>query len=189
MSARTRERELDPDALHSRPPGVPPPGYDSGDAQVFPSRMSEIVDLIDNEEFTDLEMINRLIAREIAITLTDDSLRFNPKTTADKVKALRELTKTLQEGDQITKKDFLNFDGPKFKFVLGELVMLFRNSMKTGGLPEDVSNHVLRIFRDQLQGRAADLRKETDRINGDSLLPEMLVSAPLAITPDQGQTP
>ena len=168
------ERDID---AKPRPKGVPPPDLDGLPPEVkHESQMDRIIALIDNPEYTDIEEINRLISREIAISLSSEPNTgvFNGRALADKVKALRELARTVQEGDNISKKDFLNFDGPKFRYVLGELVLLFRGSMKSGGLPEDVSNHVLRVFRDQLQGRAPDLRKETERITADTLLPGLL---------------
>ena len=174
------ERDIDLDG--ERPKGVPPRGLDGHDDPLpeYESQMGQIITLIDNPEFTDIEEINRLISREIAISVssaTGGTYNVNTKLLNDKVKALRELARTVQEGDNISKKDFLNFDGPKFRYVIGEIVILFRNSMKSGGLAEDVTNHVLRVFRDQLGMRAPELRKETDRITADSLLPELSAQA------------
>ena len=133
-----------------------------------PSRMKEIIHAIEDPESTDLEATNRLIAMEIALVLSGVR-EYNTKAAMDKVKVLRELTKTLQEGDTLAKKDFLNFDGPKFKYVLGELVVLFKASLKSSGFKEEDINHTLRIFRDSLGLREADLRKETERITSESL--------------------
>ena len=108
-----------------------------------------------------------MIAIEIACTLAATS---NPYGVRDKVRGLRELAKTLQEGEDIAKKDFLNFDGPKFNYVLTELIRTFKESLKSSGLPEESVNHVLRIFRDTLSAREADLRKETERVTGDASL-------------------
>lgn len=133
----------------------------------YPSQMGDIISALKDPEATDLEAVNRMIAVEIACTLADPDNTF---CLRDKVRGLRELAKTLQEGEDIAKKDFLNFDGPKFKYVLGELVRTFKESLKSSGLPEDSVNHVLRIFRDTLSAREADLRKETERVTNDASL-------------------
>lgn len=164
MSTKATEVELD---LSTPKPGVFT-GVDSGQPAP-PSQISRILELIDNPESIDLPEINRLIAREIAVTLSDPSTSWNTRTANEKIKALRELAKTLLEGDNLSKKDFLNFDGPKFRYVLGELVQVFRSSLKSSGQSDDTINHTLRIFRGQLAEREADLRKETERVNSDSL--------------------
>lgn len=140
---------------------VPP----TPEKQEYPSQMGEIIRCLQDPEATDLEAVNRMIAIEIACQLTNDSGVFGLR---DKVRGLRELARTLQEGEDISKKDFLNFDGPKFKYVLGELVRTFKESLKSSGLPEESVNHILRIFRDTLSAREADLRKETERVTSDT---------------------
>lgn len=152
---RVYERELG-DTL----PSVP-------EEKNYPSKMDEIISALNDPEVTDLEGVNRMIAIEIACTLAATS---NPYGVRDKVRGLRELAKTLQEGEDIAKKDFLNFDGPKFNYVLTELIRTFKESLKSSGLPEESVNHVLRIFRDTLSAREADLRKETERVTGDASL-------------------
>ena len=134
----------------------------------YQSHMAQIISWIDDPESTDLEQINKVIAREIAVAISS-ATSWNTKLLSDKVKALRELTKTLQEGEDLAKKDFLNFDGPKFKYVLQELVVLFKSSLKLSGLSEDVINHVLRVFRDNLELREVDLRRETKCVTNESL--------------------
>lgn len=159
-------------------PGVFVPPADDNVGKPHPTRMDEIIEQLNDPEATDLEQLNKLIALEIAYALTDPKIEFNPRAVNERVKALRELSKTLQEGENISKKDFLNFDGPKFKFVLGELVMLFRQALKNAGQPEDSTNHVLRVFRDLLISREPELRKETERVAADSALSFGVQSTP-----------
>ena len=169
------DREIDVDKPTE--PGVW--GGPGGDERPpHPSRMDEIITLIDHPEGTDLEGINRLIAMEIAYALTDPKIEFNPRAVNERVKSLRELSKTLQEGDNLSKKDFLNFDGPKFKYVLQEVVMLFRGSLKSAGHKEDAINHVLRVFRDQLSARETELRRETERVTHESVFMTSIPTTP-----------
>lgn len=160
------EREINLDGQGA--PGVFVPPADDSVSGKHPSRMDEIIEALNDPEATDLEQLNKLIALEIAYALTDPKIEFNPRAVNERVKALRELAKTLLEGENLSKKDFLNFDGPKFKFVLGELVLLFRQALKSAGQPEESTNHVLRVFRDLLITREPELRKETEKVEADS---------------------
>lgn len=155
---------------------VPKPGVFTADSDGYvkiPSQMQRIIELIDDTETTDLQEINRLIAREIAQALADPTTLWTTRTATEKIKALRELSRTMQDGETLSKRDFLNFDGPKFRYVLGELVQVFRSSLKSSGQSEDGINHTLRIFRDQLKEREMDLRKETERVTNDSFFDVM----------------
>jgi len=49
------------------------------------------------------------------------------------MKALRELQKTLVETEGLSKKDLRDLDGPKFKFVFGEIIRLFQQALKDAG--------------------------------------------------------
>lgn len=176
----TREQEID---LTAPPAGVFTGGVDESYTQSR-SQMTRIVELIEDPETTDLLEINRLIAREIAITLADPTTSWATRTSTERIKALRELARTLQDGETLSKRDFLNFDGPKFRYALGEIVRVFRSSLKSSGQPEDAVNHILRIFRDQLKEREPDLRKETERVTDDSFFDALAASpAPTEGTP------
>lgn len=67
-------------------------------------------------------------------------LQINPRRVAGKTleekrntlidaAAYRELQKTLTESETLSKKDVLNLDGLKFKFVFVELIGLFRRAL------------------------------------------------------------
>lgn len=160
------ESEIDVDKLPERK-GV----YtgDPGEKQEHPTRLGDIINMLESTEETDLPRINMLIALEIAYSLDNPKAEYNPRLIQEKVKALRELAKTLQEGEALSKKDFLNFDGPKFKYFLQEIILVFKNSLKSAGFKDDDQNHVMRVFRDQLGSREADLRAETAKVTAESL--------------------
>ena len=117
--------------------------------------------------------INKHIAMEIAhissdmaINATDPTGTYKIRALSEQVKALRELSKTLVESEQLAKRDVLNFDGPKFQFVLSELVKLFKKTLQSNQMTESQINDILRGFRDLLATYDPVLRKETDRITG-----------------------
>lgn len=132
-------------------------------------RMIDIFDMIEDPN-KPVSEINRIIAGEIAIcTGTISTLQqangYKLKFLTENVKALRELSKTLSESEVLSKKDSLNFDGPKFQFVFQELIGIFRKAAKDTGLTEDQTNSLLRNFRDQMAQKEPELRKQTDKID------------------------
>ena len=132
------------------------------------NRMEEILNLIE-DPLKPVSDINRIIASELAsVTGTmaslDQSTTYKLAVLKEQVKALRELAKTLAENEVLSKKDILNFDGPKFQFVFQEITSNFKKSMKDSGLSETTSNEVLRNFRDIMAGKEVELRKATEKV-------------------------
>lgn len=82
----------------------------------------------------------------------------------DQIKAYRELQKTLTESDTLSKKDILNLDGPKFKFVFKELVRLFQQAMKDARVEEDLAQNVMMQFGDALKQNDEAIRRELNKI-------------------------
>ena len=135
-------------------------------------RIQDILVMIEDPDQS-LSEINKRIAMEIAHisadiakSAVDVSRAYMVKPLAEQVKALRELSKTLVEAEALSKRDILNFDGPKFQFVLGELVKLYKKSLIQASMTESQANDVLKLFRDLLAVYEPVLRKETDRITG-----------------------
>jgi hypothetical protein len=133
------------------------------------SRLYQISDMIDDPTVA-VSDINRMIARELA-TVTADITNLSQTTGyrlqffKEQVKALRELAKTLAESETLSKKDSLNFDGPKFQFVFIEMMSLFGKVLKETGIMEDQINLILRNFKDAMALKEPDLRKQTDKID------------------------
>ena len=132
-------------------------------------RMIEIFDMIQDPE-KPVSEINRIIAGEIAvctgsISTLEQANGYKLKFLTENVKALRELSKTLSESEVLSKKDVLNFDGPKFHFVFQEIIGIFRKAAKESGLAEDQINSLLRNFRDQMAQKEPDLRKQTEKVD------------------------
>lgn len=131
-------------------------------------RMVKVLEMINDPE-KPVSEIQRLIAAEIAsvtgtISCMPDEKGYKLKVMTEQIKALRELSKTLTEADVLSKKDILNFDGPKFQFVFQEIVGYFRKSLKEAGLAEDLVNTVLRNFKDTMSLKEVELRKSAERI-------------------------
>jgi hypothetical protein len=117
---------------------------------------------------------SRLIAVEIARVTEDlsdcatdgfDSVKL--KVLEAQLKALRELGRQLTDADLLSKKDILNFDGPKFQFALEFIVDGFSKAMKESGVAEDSRTSVMKHYRDYFIVNENVLRKEIARIDSN----------------------
>jgi hypothetical protein len=120
--------------------------------------------------------ISRAIAVEIAVVAgnmvaIDGAMMSAPqlKAFSEQVRALRELGKQLSDADVLSKKDVLNFDGPKFQYVLEIIVNTFVQAMKEAGTPEDMRTSIMKHYRDRMQMNENQIRKETARIDSNKV--------------------
>lgn len=144
-----------------------------------PRSLTEIIRLIDDPT-GDVAVITRLIAREIAIAneqlsqvQADPNQSWRLRPLVEQIKALRELSKTLQEGDSLSKKDVLNFDGPKFRYVLREITILVKRAAKDAGLEDDTVIAVLKAFRSVMATREESLRTEVNKLDSTAFSAEV----------------
>ncbi len=112
-----------------------------------------------------LEIIS--ISQQMAECENDPSLQFKMKGYNDQIKGLRELAKSIQETDILSRKDILNFDGPKFKFVFTEIVGTFRKATREAGCDESLQISIMKHFADAMRMKEPDLRRDTARIESD----------------------
>jgi hypothetical protein len=137
-------------------------------------RLESIRECITDTNY-DPSAASRLIAIEIARVAEDlgDCMGDGPMDTIklkiyeQQLKALRELGKQLTDADTLSKKDVLNFDGPKFQYVLGIIVDNFLQSLKEAGVPEDLRASIMKHYRDRMQMSEQIIRKETARIDSN----------------------
>lgn len=137
------------------------------------SKLDQIIELI-NDPDSPLAPIKRLIAAEIANTSrtilhygNDLSLLEGMKIKAleTQVKALRELGKELMESDVLSKKDFLNFDGPRLAYVLQEYRQGAQDTLTKIGIDEATIQSFLRHWRDLMLEREHNIRKTADKLD------------------------
>jgi hypothetical protein len=86
-----------------------------------------------------------------------------------RMKALRELQRTLVESEGLSKRDQLDLEGPKFKFVLGEIVRLFQQALMDAGIDGSHAQSVMVRFDDLLEENGENLRRELSLVG----VPEM----------------
>jgi hypothetical protein len=125
-----------------------------------------------------LEEVNRLIAIEIAfvaqemrdlcnkVHLSNQAETFLQKSFEQQVKALQALEKSLTSTDILRQRDVLNLDGPKFEYVFGELVSLFKRSCQEalGKENETMVNSIMKHYRDGIAMMEPELRKNVDKV-------------------------
>jgi hypothetical protein len=109
-----------------------------------------------------LEIVS--IAQEMSECENDPSLQFKMKGYNDQIKGLRELAKSISETDILSKRDILNFDGEKFKFVFTEIVNAFKKAVKEAGAGDSLQNNIMKHFADIMRMKETDLRRDTAKI-------------------------
>jgi hypothetical protein len=88
------------------------------------------------------------------------------KDLTDQIKAYQVLQRTLTDSDALSKKDILNMDGAKFKFVFKEIIRLFQEAMKDARVDEDLAQNVMLQFGDKLKSNDEGIRRELNKIEG-----------------------
>lgn len=137
------------------------------------SKFEEIIAMI-NDPDAPLAPIKRRIALEIAtvsqqmLLCGEEAMDFGKiKGMESLVKALRELGKELMESDVLSKKDFLNFDGPKLAYVLQEYQAGAIETLKKIGIDDSTAQQFLRQWRDLMMERETQVRRSTEKLEFD----------------------
>jgi hypothetical protein len=118
--------------------------------------------------------IGRVIAREMVAAIKHSKMPVRPfqRPPVDmncRMKGLRELQKTLVESEALTKRDQLDLDGPKFKFVLGEIVRLFQQALMDAGTDSSHAQRIMVRFQDLRTENDETLRRDLDLIGAHEI--------------------
>ena len=81
-----------------------------------------------------------------------------------RIRALRELQRTLLENEARSTRDVLDPDGRKVKFVLGEILRLFQQALRDSGVDDLRARNIMVYFGDLRRASEAGLRREVGRI-------------------------
>jgi hypothetical protein len=118
--------------------------------------------------------ISRVIAREMATTIKQAKTPVRPfqRQQVDlnsRMKGLRELQRTLLESEGLSKRDQLDLDGPKFRFVFAEIIRLFGQSLMDAGADRFQVESIMVRFDNLLKENDETLRRDLNMIGA----PEM----------------
>jgi len=134
------------------------------------SKLNEILEMINNPDMPP-GPIKRIIAAEIAavnmqmLRTQNDPLGIGVKQLSEQVKALRELGKEVMEADIMSRKDFLNFDGKKFRFALDRYRDGAIEAMKTAKLDESTIRSILNHWQDIMRDKEDEIRRAIDKLD------------------------
>jgi len=141
--------------------------------ELFTTRMPQILDALSDANYQPSEVL-KLIAMESAAVvnaMSNQSLGWGfggqGKRLEVKLKALTQLGKLVESAEELSKKDILNLDGPKFEHCWGKFIDWMNGSMMEAGLNEEMSKSVLVIFRDKASNGQEELQKELDTIDSN----------------------
>jgi len=127
-------------------------------------RIAIIADQIRDVD-TDPSDISRSINAEIGvITAATVAGVYDNKEGASLVKSLREMGRQLSDTEVLSKKDILNWDGPKFRHAIERFVELFQKAMRESGVGEDQKRMIMKHFSDILAQQEPIVRKEVQRM-------------------------
>jgi len=145
------------------------------------SHLAEIREKINDSNVSQIEL-GKLIGAEMAMileamnTLLDAVSR--PKTAAvvkievkqvvaclsEQLKGVRELGKQIAEVDNLAKRDYINFDGEKFKFVADQWVLMSIAALRAMGWDEHTTTSFVKHLSSQIQMNELRIRREAENI-------------------------
>lgn len=133
-------------------------------------RVQRIYDMIAAED-TPIADVLRQIALEMADVMrkmtADDPLERGTVSLRDlneQMKSWQVLQKTLTESDEMSRRDTLNLDGPKFRFIFLKLIGFFEKALKDGGVTEDQTRNIMLQFGDMVKSNDDAIRRELSKI-------------------------
>ena len=135
------------------------------------SRLDRISQMVANRN-APVGKISRAIAVEIAnviklMTPTRRLLgrRFSiPQELNNQVRGYRQPQRTLIEAEACSTTDSLNMDGPKFKFVRGSIIELFRQAMEDAGVTDQSVRTIMAQFGGLVAAGDERLRRDMNLI-------------------------
>jgi hypothetical protein len=132
--------------------------------------------------------ISRKIAGEMATTIKQAKTPVKPFQQRgpqvdlnSRMKGLRELQRTLMESEGLSKRDLLDLDGSKFKFVFAEIVRLFQQALRDAGADRFQVESIMVRFDDLRKANDENLRRDLNMIGAPEIkADDMRVLPPVA---------
>jgi hypothetical protein len=130
----------------------------------------ERIRLMVEDPSTPIPQISRIISLELVACISEMSTpnvaRLTPQKELEaRVKALRELQKTLTEGEILSKRDTLDLSGPKFSYVFSEMLKWFIDAMTENKIEASTVASVVNHFREKVATSEEKLRKELNKMD------------------------
>ncbi len=148
--------------------------------RVSESRLGEIREKIEDPNFSQVDL-SKLIAVEMASileamnTILDNVSRPSTQTydkiatkevvasLGEQLKGVRELGKQISDMDSMAKRDYINFDGDKFRWIIGQWMDLGATALRKMGWEEHVVHNYLAHFREEMVKNQERIRRDADK--------------------------
>jgi hypothetical protein len=106
-----------------------------------------------------------LVCHELQTVSGHSSLEFKLKPLLAELHALRTLAETARHMTELAvQTDTVDLDGPKFAYVLGELLEIFKQSILDAGCSEHVCLSILKFNRDNMAERESEIRRKMKKM-------------------------
>jgi len=116
---------------------------------------------LEDPQFEAAELL-RIITVEIAtVATTMRSLGFTRKEEHIRSCLAKQMEVLRQVAREVMNEEVINFDGPKFKFMMDRVFSVFRKAMQAAGVDEGQRSNIMRHLRDLMGENKAQLRRET----------------------------
>lgn len=114
-----------------------------------------------------------LVYGDLQRTAEHPALAFQIKPLESRLESLRTLAESVRSlSDFQVETDALNVDGPKFAYVMGAFIEIFKSSAREAGCSEFLLHSTLMIFADNLAKAEPEIRKtlrNTGKVAGSKL--------------------
>jgi hypothetical protein len=145
--------------------------------RVGTSKLREIREKIEDPNIGQAEL-SKLIALEMASILDAMNVyldnpntaikgmleNFTIKSLSEQLKGVRELGRQIIEMDNQAKRDYINFDGEKFKYVAQQWMQMGIEALHQMGWDEHTVTSYIKQYRDQIERNEIRIRREAENI-------------------------
>lgn len=154
------------------PEGAAIPGTSNGTTGTrADSHWPEILAAVQDRKVPPAEFV-RLILMEMSLVCHElqtlsghSSLEFKLKPLLAEVHALRTLAETTRYAIELAvKTDTVNTDGPKFQYLMGEVIAVFKESARQAGCDNFRWGTIYRFLRDNIDRQAPEIRRKMERV-------------------------
>lgn len=110
-----------------------------------------------------------VVCREVGEALEHSSLEFKIKPLMAQIQALRTLAETARDMSEFSiQNDALDLDGPKFTYVLGRIMAIFKESARESNCGPLYCQTIMALFARKIGEAEEDIRKNVKNVDEGS---------------------
>jgi hypothetical protein len=176
-----REVVILPNGVNAQPEEVKEDGTNAPLAKrVAESRLHEIAKRIEDPNFSQVDLMKLIASEMTAILISQnaildfisqkDTTSYNKVNTKEVIMSLNEqlkgvelLGRQITNMDNLAKRDYINFDGDKFRWIAEQWMKLGAEAVRSMGLGETQVHSWKGHFRKHLESNEDRIRREADK--------------------------